>query len=64
MWVVAKVAMPMALRWIYRYEMQHLLELCGYQVDALYRDVGRDAFRYGGEPWCPYPSRAMQRVMH
>lgn len=37
------------LRWIYRYEMQYLLELCGYRVMALYGDFERGTFRHGGE---------------
>ncbi|HIJ64487.1 MAG TPA: class I SAM-dependent methyltransferase [Candidatus Hydrogenedentes bacterium] len=47
--VVAKRYTPMTLRYVYRYEMQHLLELCGYAVEALYGDFQRGPFRYGGE---------------
>ncbi len=39
----------LVLRWIYRYEMQHLLELCGYKIEALYGDFERGPFRHGGE---------------
>jgi len=47
--VVSKRYVPLSLRYIYRYEMQHLLELCGYQIDALYGDFDRSAFHHGGE---------------
>ena len=47
--VLSKWYSRMTLCWIYRYEMQHLLELCGYQVEALYGDFGRGPFRHGGE---------------
>jgi SAM-dependent methyltransferase len=47
--MVSQVHAPLTLRWIYRYEMQHLLELCGFQVEALYGDFERRPFRYGGE---------------
>jgi SAM-dependent methyltransferase len=33
------------LRFVYRYEMQHLLELCGFEVEALYGDFDRGPFR-------------------
>lgn len=36
-------------RWIYRYEMEHLLVRCGFEVEALYGDFNRGPFRYGGE---------------
>lgn len=47
--MVAQVHAPLTLRWVYRYEMQHLLELCGFEVEALYGDFERGPFRYGGE---------------
>jgi len=47
--VVGKTYVPLTLRWVYRYEMQHLLELCGFAVEALYGDFDRGPFRYGGE---------------
>ena len=47
--VVAKTYIPLTLRYVFRYEMQYLLELCGYQVEALYGDFRRGPFRYGGE---------------
>ena len=36
-------------RWIYRYEMEHLLARCGFEVEALYGDFQRGPYRYGGE---------------
>ncbi len=47
--VISKMHRSLALRYIYRYEMQYLLELCGYRVEALYGDFKRGPFRYGGE---------------
>jgi SAM-dependent methyltransferase len=47
--VVAKTYSPLTLRYVYRYEMRYLLELCGYRVEALYGDFRRGPFRYGGE---------------
>ncbi|MBI1846051.1 MAG: class I SAM-dependent methyltransferase [Candidatus Rokubacteria bacterium] len=39
--VAARTEMPLTLRWIHRYEMQHLLEREGFTVDALYGDFRR-----------------------
>ncbi len=46
---VSKHFTDLKLRFIYRYEMQHLLEGCGFQIDALYGDFKRGLFRHGGE---------------
>ncbi|PKB71078.1 MAG: hypothetical protein BZY87_07450 [SAR202 cluster bacterium Io17-Chloro-G6] len=40
---------PLTLRYVFRYEMEHLLELCGLQPEALYGDFSRGPYRYGGE---------------
>ena len=37
------------MRWGYRYEMRHLFELCGFEVDAEYSDVDRSPPAYGLE---------------
>lgn len=47
--VINKTYSPLTLRYVYRYEMRYLLELCGYKVEALYGDFQRGPFRYGGE---------------
>lgn len=47
--VVAKHYAPLALRYVYRQEMAYLLELCGFRVEALYGDLKRGPYRYGGE---------------
>ena len=47
--VVAKTHVSLAGRWVYRYEMQHLLELSGFAVEALYGSYERGPFRHGGE---------------
>ncbi|MBU0719482.1 MAG: class I SAM-dependent methyltransferase [Planctomycetes bacterium] len=47
----------MALRYAFRYEMQYLLELCGFYVEALYGDFQRGPFRRGGEQiWIARPA--------
>jgi SAM-dependent methyltransferase len=47
--VTSKTYSPFRIRYVHRYEMQHLLELCGFAVEALYGDFARGPFRYGGE---------------
>ncbi len=47
--VLVKTYAPLTLRWVYRYEMQYLLELCGFSVEALYGDFARGPFRAGDE---------------
>ena len=47
--MVSRTYNLLTLRFIYRYEMQHLLELCGFQVEALYSDFQRSPFRAGAE---------------
>ena len=47
--VVSKRYSRMTLRYAFRYEIQHLLELCGFQIEALYGDFQRGPFRHGGE---------------
>ncbi len=37
------------LRYVFRYEMRHLLELSGFKVEALYGDFQRGPFRHGSE---------------
>ncbi len=46
---LSRVFSTYTLRYVYRYEMQYLLELCGYAVEALYGDFKRGPFHYGGE---------------
>lgn len=36
-------------RFIYRFEMQHLLEMCGFEIVNLFGDFNKGAFRSGGE---------------
>jgi len=47
--VVSKRYVPLTLRWIYRYEMQHLLERAGFEIEALHGDFRRGPFHAGGE---------------
>ena len=39
----------MALRWTYRWELHHLLELCGFKVEAEYSDFAGSPPVYGAE---------------
>ena len=39
----------LTLRYVFRYEMRHLLELTGFRVEALYGDFRRGPFTHGGE---------------
>jgi ubiquinone/menaquinone biosynthesis C-methylase UbiE len=47
--VLSKTYSSFTLRFVYRYEMAHLLELCGFQVEEFYGDFRRGPFRHGGE---------------
>lgn len=47
--VMSKRYSHMTLRYIFRYEMEHLLELSGFQIEALYGDFTQGPFRPGGE---------------
>lgn len=40
---------PISLRYVHRWEMQYLLELCSFEVEALYGDFQGGPFRHGGE---------------
>jgi ubiquinone/menaquinone biosynthesis C-methylase UbiE len=47
--VISKTYSKLILRYIYRYEMEHLLEIRGYKIKSLYGDFKRGPFKYGGE---------------
>ena len=47
--LVSKSYSLLNARYVYRWEMQYLLELCGFEVEALYGDFKRGPFRYGAE---------------
>jgi len=47
--VLTKTTTPLYLRYVHRFEMQYLLELCGYEVEALYGDFRRGPFQQGNE---------------
>ncbi|MDE0686460.1 MAG: class I SAM-dependent methyltransferase [Candidatus Poribacteria bacterium] len=40
---------PFSLRYFYRYEMEYLLQLCGYRVKTLYGSFQREPFKPGSE---------------
>jgi ubiquinone/menaquinone biosynthesis C-methylase UbiE len=39
----------LSIRWTYRWEMAHLLELCGFEAEACYGDFKKGPSRYGSE---------------
>jgi SAM-dependent methyltransferase len=47
--VVATIRSPLTLRYVFRYEMEHLLGRGGYSVEHLFGDFARGPFRAGGE---------------
>jgi ubiquinone/menaquinone biosynthesis C-methylase UbiE len=47
--VVSRAYANLSLRWVYRYEMEHLLALCGFEVEALYGDFEQGPFVAGQE---------------
>jgi SAM-dependent methyltransferase len=47
--VVEQATREMALRWTYRWELRHLLALCGFAVQAEYSDFIGSAPEYGKE---------------
>lgn len=47
--VISKTTTPLHLRYVHRFEMQYLLELCGYEIEALYGDFQRGPFKHGNE---------------
>ncbi len=42
--VIDRFYRPLTLRWIYRYEFEHLLARTGYELEALYGDFDRTPF--------------------
>jgi hypothetical protein len=51
--VVDRFYRPLTLRWIYRFEFEHLLARTGFEVEALYGDFDRSPFdeRSGEMVW-------------
>lgn len=47
--VLAEDTREMALRWTYRWELRHLLELCGLTIEAEYSDFAGSPPAYGKE---------------
>jgi SAM-dependent methyltransferase len=47
--VVRTTHAPLTLRYVFRYEMEHLLARAGFRVEALFGDFQRERFRPGGE---------------
>jgi SAM-dependent methyltransferase len=40
---------PFTMRWLYRYELEHLLARCGFAIEAVYGSYDLDAFAPGSE---------------
>jgi ubiquinone/menaquinone biosynthesis C-methylase UbiE len=54
--IVSSTVVKLRVRYLYRWEMHHLLELCGYRVEQLYSDFKRKPFRARGEQiWVASP---------
>ena len=47
--IVETIRSPLTLRYVFRYEMEHLLALAGFRIDALFGDFKRGPFHAGGE---------------
>jgi ubiquinone/menaquinone biosynthesis C-methylase UbiE len=47
--VLAESTAELAIRWTYRWELHHLLELCGFAVEDVFSDYNRSAPTYGKE---------------
>jgi SAM-dependent methyltransferase len=47
--VLATTHSPLTLRYVFRYEMEHLLARAGFRVEALFGNFHRAEFRAGGE---------------
>jgi ubiquinone/menaquinone biosynthesis C-methylase UbiE len=55
--VVSRTYRPLRLRYSFRYEMEYLLEICGFRAEALYGDFKRGPFCAGVEQiWLARPS--------
>lgn len=46
---VSNTVIPIFFCYLYRYETQHLLERCGFEVEALYGDFHRSPLHHGNE---------------
>jgi len=49
--VVSKTYKPLTMRYTYRAEMQYLLELCGYTIEALYGDFEGGPYTGAEQVW-------------
>ena len=47
--VIRRQYVPLKVRFAYRFEMQHLLELSGFKIEALYGNYNREEYFHGGE---------------
>lgn len=47
--VLSRTHAPLVRRWFHRYEMEHLLGLAGFKVEALHGDFARGPWRPGGD---------------
>lgn len=49
--LISRNTSPLTLRYSHRYEMHYLLELCGFEVDALYGDFAGAPFNGSEQVW-------------
>jgi len=47
--IVETIRSPLTLRYVCRYEMEHLLTRAGFRIDTLFGDFKRGPFHAGGE---------------
>ena len=47
--IESRYVFPMKMRWIYRFEMEHLLENCGFAIESLAGGFHNEPFAYGKE---------------
>jgi hypothetical protein len=54
--LLGTIRSSLTFRYIFRYEMEHLLALSGFRIEALFGDFKRGPFRAGGEQiWVARP---------
>jgi len=60
--VVKRTYRPLRLRWVYRCEMEHLLDLCGFRVEELYGGFNRQPFDENSREmvWVATPRREVK----
>jgi hypothetical protein len=47
--LVRRTTLPFTMRWLYRYELEHLLARAGFTLEAVYGSYDLDEYSGGGE---------------